>query len=102
MTMEVETINDDKLAEITNLLKTHIPNWAELMSRDMSADTEWKKAIKKECNTTNVYNIGCGKVESQFRRRIYAKCGAKLLLSVVKNARAVSNNLEEALSSYSS
>lgn len=96
--MELEIIDNDKLAEITGLLKTHIPNWAETMSKDISKDLEWKKEVKKNCNITNVYNLAQGKVDSQFRRRIFSKCAAKLLLDASQKTKEVSANLDVVLS----
>lgn len=90
-TMEFDIITDEKLEDISNLLKTHAANWATSLASKISTSKPWKNSYSKDCSTQTVYNLSTGRIKSQFKRRIFAKCAAELLMAEAQTSVVVSD-----------
>ncbi len=94
--MAYEIISNEHLTEISNKLAQLYPHWLELVAEYISKEKDWKNYSNVPCSKENARHISMGTIKSQFHRRLFMKCGAKMLVDAAQESKEITDLLEQA------
>lgn len=93
--MAFETISNRDLADISENLSGKYPHWLDLVAEGISKEKDWKNYSNKKCTKENARHISVGTINSQFHRRLFMKCAAKILIDAAQESKEISELIKQ-------